>query len=170
VAGRLDESTSNGHIASDGAASGKRMTQILRQAWIRRLVAAAMSLALLVVSTVGAAAHGAGCGHPPGPRGHQHVAMTPSAPAAAVTQHAMHAQDSQGAAGDNQPGTAPTVDPGHGGCLDFMCHCCIALPAGASTWTHDWLLGAADFSWSSRALHAHGPAGFDRPPKSFVTA
>jgi len=137
----------------------------LRQTYIARLSAVALSLALMVASIVGGAAHAREHGHH---SHHHHGAAPVSAHVGHGTPHApvggSHL-DFQSVA-DDEPDSAPH----RAGCLDFVCHGGAAVLGAANPWIVAPWPAAAIFPWQTRALIFVSPARLDRPPKSLVSA
>jgi|SoiMethySBSTD1v2_1073268.scaffolds.fasta_scaffold85098_3 hypothetical protein len=137
------------------------MARALRQLRMSRMIAAALSLAVLVASVVGAAAHAREHGH----HGHHHGAGSISSDADRGALYAPVAEYIELLViVDDEP--QPITQ--HAGCLDFICHGGVAVP------TTPWNVGswpqAAVFPWRARSLVSMSPARLDRPPKSRVSA
>jgi hypothetical protein len=137
------------------------MARALRQLRMSRMIAAALSLAVLVASVVGAAAHAREHGR----HGHHHGAGSISTDADRGALYAPVAEYIELLViGDDEP--QPITQ--HAGCLDFICHGGVAVP------TTPWNVGswpqAAVFPWGGRSLVSVSPARLDRPPKSRVSA
>jgi len=149
------------------------------QRWTARLLAAVASLALVLASLLGSAAHACETSHH-GQHRHQSHAGQQHAHhhGAAAKGHSDHGTDRVVAAPDKASGAASALDhpePGgsdrsHTCCMDFICHGCIAVIAGDAgaqlvTW-HE----ARVLPWDGQALASVSPARLDRPPKALVSA
>src|SRR5262245_37093185 len=96
-----------------------------RHGWITRLAAATLSLALVVASVVGAAAHGGACAHHAPHYHHSHAG-----------DDADHDASHSGSQAHVKSGPVSHADSGtgeshvqHQTCMDFVCHGGIAVLA-----------------------------------------
>jgi hypothetical protein len=155
------------------------MARASAQGWTARLLAAVASLALVLASLLGSAAHACETSHH-GQHRHQSHAGGQHAHhhGAATNAHSDHGTDSVVATHGKPDATASALDhpePGgpdrqHACCMDFICHGCIAIIAGDSgaqlvTWQEARIL-----PWDGQALASVSPARLDRPPKALVSA
>jgi hypothetical protein len=154
------------------------MARALGQRWTARLLAAVASLALVLASLLGSAAHACETSHHGQHRHQSHVEQHTHHHGVAANAHSDHATDAVVAAHDKPSATAAASDlPGSNGpdrshtcCMDFICHGCIAIIAGDTgsqfvTWQEARVL-----PWDAQALASISPSRLDRPPKALVSA
>src|SRR6185503_1579898 len=124
-----------------------------RQRWAVRLISAALALALIVASAVGAYAHAlAHCHH-----GHEHAAQHHDSAAAPVASGMEH---------KGEPQKAPAAD--HADCCDTICHGGYAVVGQTSP-----VLGLTRSKPAIPMVRADAwvvPRSLDRPPRSPVLA
>jgi hypothetical protein len=154
------------------------MARASAQGWTARLLAAVASLALVLASLLGSAAHACETSHHGQHRHQSHAEQHAHHHAAAANAHPGHGTDSVVAAHGKPNATTSALDhpePGgpdrqHSCCMDFICHGCIAIVAGDNgaqlvTWQEARIL-----PWDGQALASVSPARLDRPPKALVSA
>lgn len=139
------------------------MASALRQPRIARLIAAALSFAVVFASIVGAAAHAGEHGHH---RHHHHDHHHGTGTISPDADHAAHHAPVAGSHIDFQ--SIADDEPQHAGCLDFTCHGGVAVLGATTPWDVGFWPEAAIFPWRTQALDAVSPARLDRPPKSLV--
>ena len=151
------------------------MARVLRRHWIRRLLAATVSLVLAVASTLGVAAHARDHAH--------HHDGAASQAVHQLTHHGDHAAQHAGeeavaaaeedgrafAAGAAGP-EAPKPKALYHDCMDFVCHGGIAILASVDSWQAPWWPQGRLVAWQSDHVVCVSPARLDRPPKAFASA
>lgn len=155
------------------------MARVTPQRWTSRLLAAAASLALVLASLFGSAAHACETGHHGQHRHQSHAggqhAHHQGAPARAVSGHgtatiavvAAHDKPAASALEHHQSGVP---DRTQGCCMDFICHGCIAIVTGETGSQFVPWHEARVLPWDSQALPSVSPTRLDRPPKALVSA
>ena len=142
------------------------MARALAIRWFCRLFGGALSIALVIASTVGAAAHANGCGH------HAQHAHHAGPNVVDLADHGSLATNGESAqlGSDDRGIDTRLPDPTHSSCLDFCCHGGVAVLSSAAGWDSTSWSEAQLLPWTNRVLASVGPTRLDRPPKSFVSA
>ena len=126
-----------------------------------RLLAAVMSLALVLGSVIGMAAHATEHRHhhvAGDSAGHDHSVMHDDLGARAVGAAGCHAEQSQ-----------CSTHTGHADCGDLVCHGSWAFAASHDA-TSALTYARVTFSWVTHAIDGASAASLDRPPKTLVHA
>ena len=137
------------------------MNGLRRHHALQRLIAATVSLALVLASVIGAHGHAIEHSHD-STHGHHHTGSIEQvlqvAQAVQTASNGLSAVD-----GDHQ------VDTRHTGCTDFICHGGLAvLASGCPALTFE--LRDENLPWTSQVTSQQGVFSLERPPKFHVLA
>jgi hypothetical protein len=142
------------------------MARALAIRWFCRLFGGVLSVALVIASTVGAAAHANGHAHH---AQHVHHAGPNVVDSADHGSRATNRESAQVRSSDDGDIDPRLPEPKRSNCPDCCCHGGVAVLAAAGWDSTSW--SEARLSpWTSRVLASVGQTRLDRPPKSFVSA